>query len=50
MKQYEVLKNAGLIEVTINGRICLIKENIDLDYTDSDGISNRDRIARGLAP
>ena len=50
MKQYEILKNAGLIEVEINGRKCLIKENIDLDYTDEDGISNRDRIARGLAP
>lgn len=50
MKQYEVLKKAGLEEVEINGRKCLIKENIDLDYTDADGISNRDRIARGLAP
>lgn len=50
MKQYEILKNAGLKEVEINGRKCLIKENIDLDYKDADGISNRDRIARGLAP
>lgn len=50
MKQYEVLKNAGLVEAEINGRKCLIKENIDLDYTDEDGISNRDRMARGLAP
>ena len=50
IKQYEVLKNAGLIEVEINGRKCLIKDNIDLDYTDEDGVSNRDRIARGLAP
>ena len=50
MKQYEILKNASLIEAEINGRKCLIKENIDLDYTDDDGISNRDRIARGLAP
>lgn len=48
--QYEILKGAGLIEVEINGRACLIKENIDLDYTDADGISNRDRIQRGLAP
>ena len=50
MKQYEALKNAGLIEVEINGRKCLIKENIDLDYTDEDGLTNRERIARGLAP
>lgn len=50
MKQYEILKNAGLIEVEINARICLIKENIDLDYTDADGVSNRERLGRGLAP
>lgn len=50
MKQYEVLKNAGLKEVEINGKPCLVKENIDLDYTDKDGISNADRIARGLPP
>lgn len=50
MKQYEVLKKAGLKEVEINGRKCLIKENIDLDYIDEDGVSNRDRMARGLAP
>ena len=42
MKQYEILKNAGLVEVEINGRKCLIKENIDLDYTDEDGVSNRE--------
>ena len=50
MRQYEILKNAGLIEVEINGKKCLIKENIDLDYTDEDGLSNRERMARGLAP
>lgn len=50
LKQYEILKNAELVEVEINGRKCLIKENIDLDYTDEDGVSNRDRIDRGLAP
>lgn len=50
MKQYEILKNAGLKEVEINGRKCLIRENIDLDYTDEDGISNRYRIVSDLAP
>ena len=50
MKQYEILKNAGLIEVEINARKCLIKENKDLDYTDEDGISNKERMERGLAP
>lgn len=42
LKQYEIMKNAGLDEVEINGRKCLIKENIDLDYTDEDGVSNRE--------
>lgn len=50
MEQYEVLKNADLKEYTINGKPCLIKENIDFDYTDEDGISNKDRMERGLAP
>lgn len=50
MDQYEVLKNAGVQEAEVNGKKCLVKENIDIDYTDADGISNRDRIDRGLAP
>jgi hypothetical protein len=50
MEQYEILKSAGLKEAEINGRACLIKENIDLDYKDADGVSNQDRISRGLAP
>lgn len=50
MKQYEILKNAGIVEAEINARKCLIKENIDLNYTDEDGVSNRDRVSRGLAP
>ncbi|SKA67939.1 HNH/ENDO VII family nuclease [Desulfobaculum bizertense] len=50
MAQYEILKNANLKEANIDGRNCLIKEDIDLDYTDDDGISNKDRIARGQAP
>ena len=50
MKQYEILKNANLKEVEINGRKCLIRTDIDLDYTDADGISNRERMKRGLAP
>lgn len=50
MKQYEILKNAGVREIDINGRKCLIKENIDLTYTDADGISNMVRMRLGLAP
>ena len=50
MSQYEILSNADLKESEINGKKCLIKENINLDYADEDGISNRDRMSRGLAP
>jgi len=50
MEQYEILKNAGLKEVEINGRKCLIRENIDLDYKDADGMTNRERMERGLPP
>lgn len=50
MDQYEVLKNAGLKETEINGRKCLVKENINLDYEDEDGLTNRQRMARGLSP
>lgn len=49
-EQYEILKNADLTEAEINGKDCLLKENIDLGYKDADGISNRDRIKRGLPP
>ena len=50
MDQYSILKNADLIEVQINGKKCLIKNNIDWDFVDEDGISNRSRVSRGLAP
>lgn len=50
MQQYDILKNAGLVEAEINGKKCLVKENIDLDYTDADGLTNRERMERGLAP
>ena len=50
MNQYEILKSADLVEAEVGGRKCLIKEKVDLDYVDKDGISNRDRMSRGLAP
>lgn len=50
MEQYGVLKNADLVEIQINGRECLVKTNIDLDYADEDGITNRERISRRLTP
>lgn len=60
MEQYEILKNANLIEVEINGRKCLIRTDIDLDKEwptgkfDSDGNpiyeTNRERMEDGKPP
>ena len=60
MKQYEILKNANLIEVEINGRKCLIRTDIDLDRKwntgkfDADGNpiyeTNRERMEDGKPP
>ena len=46
----EIYMKANLKEVEINGKKCLIREDIDLDQTDEDGITNRDRMKLGLAP
>ena len=50
MEQYEIYKNADLEEREVNGRPCLCKK-IDMDYVDpKTGMTNRERIARGLVP
>ena len=50
MSEYEIYKNAGVIETEINGRECLIKE-IDLDYVDEKtGLTNRELMERGRSP
>lgn len=49
-KEAEIYMKANLKEVGINGKKCLIREDIDLDQVDEDGISNRDRMERGQAP
>lgn len=60
MRQYEILKNANLVEVEINGRKCLIRTDIDLDKEwntgkyDADGNpvyeTNRERMEDGKPP
>lgn len=51
MKQYEIYKTADLEEKEINGRKCLVKKNLDLDYIDEKtGLSNKERMERGMAP
>lgn len=50
-QQYEIYKNADLIEAEINGRKCLIKKDFDLDYFDeNEGKTNAKLIADGRTP
>ncbi len=50
MEQYKIYKEADLHEAVINGRECLIK-NLDLDYVDpKTGMTNSERIEKGLSP
>ena len=49
-EEYEIYKNAGLVEVEINGKKCLIRSDIDWDQKDSFGKTNRERAAEGRAP
>ncbi|WP_020559639.1 HNH/ENDO VII family nuclease [Thiofilum flexile] len=50
MKEYEIYKNANLQEIEINGRKCLVKNDIDWEKKDSMGRSNRERAEAGLSP
>ena len=50
MEEAEIYMKAGLQEVEINGKKCLIRSDIDMDQKDEDGISNRERMARGRPP
>ncbi|GAA6391750.1 HNH/ENDO VII family nuclease [Megasphaera sp.] len=49
-KEAEIYMKARLKEVEINGKKCLIREDIDLDQADEDGITNRERMERGRPP
>lgn len=49
-EEAEIYMNAGLKEVEINGKKCLIRDDIDLDQEDEDGITNRERMERGRPP
>ncbi len=50
MKEYEIYKNANLVEADINGRKVLIRNDIDWDQKDSMGRTNRERAEAGLSP
>lgn len=46
----EIYMKAGLKEAEINGKKCLIRDDIDLEQGDEDGITNRERMERGRPP
>ena len=50
MREAEIYIKAGLKEAEINGKKCLIRSDIDMDQKDEDGITNRERMERGLPP
>lgn len=50
MEEAEIYIKAGLVEADINGKKCLIRSDIDMDQKDEDGITNRERMERGLPP
>lgn len=49
-EEYEIYKKAGLQEVEIGNKKCLIRDDIDWDQVDEKGRTNTERVKRGLAP
>lgn len=49
-KEYEIYKNAGLVESEIAGKKCLIRNDIDWEQKDAMGRTNRERVKDGLSP
>ena len=50
VKEYDVYKNAGLQEVEVNGKKCLVRSDIDWDQKDSNGCTNKERASKGISP
>ena len=51
MDEYKILKNADLKEVDVNGRTCLVKKDLDLNYIDpKTGKTNFERMMEGRSP
>jgi hypothetical protein len=50
IEEYEIYKNAGLVELDIGGRQCLVRADIDWNYRDSIGRTNQERAETGLSP
>lgn len=50
MEEYRIYKEAGLREEIVNGKPCLLKENIAPLMKDEFGRTNKERMQKGLAP
>lgn len=47
---YNIYKEAGLIDAEVNGKKCLIRNDIDWAQKDAMGRTNRERAEQGLSP
>lgn len=50
IEEYEIYKNAGLVEAEIGGKPALIRSDIDWGQIDEKGRTNAERAKQGLAP
>jgi hypothetical protein len=50
MEEAQIYIDAGLQEAEIDGKKYLIRDDIDMDQLDEDGISNREKMERGRPP
>lgn len=50
IEEYEIYREAGLIEVEIGEKKCLIRKDIDWEQKDSLGRTNKERAVMGLSP
>lgn len=50
MEEYKIYKEAGLMEAEINGKKCLIRNDIDWQQKDERGRTNKERADQGLSP
>lgn len=51
VEELEIYQNVNLKEENIDGRVCLVRDNIEMDYVDSkSGMTNQELMEKGRAP
>ena len=50
IQEYEVYKEADLVEVSVGEKSCLVRQDIDMNQKDGFGRTNQERMEQGLAP